>query len=69
MFFPVAAYILIGVIDMKSRNQLWTGLTGAAGMLVLILDAKTALAGAKEGIQLCLYTVIPSLFPFKSFHG
>lgn len=33
-------------------------------MLVLILDAKTALAGAKEGIQLCLYTVIPSLFPF-----
>lgn len=33
-------------------------------MLVLILDAKTALTGAKDGIELCLYTVIPSLFPF-----
>ncbi len=32
-------------------------------LLLLILDAKTALQGAKEGISLCLYTVIPSLFP------
>jgi sporulation integral membrane protein YlbJ len=64
MFFPATAYILIGVIVMKSRHQLWTGIIGAVGMLVLILDAKTALTGAKEGIELCLYTVIPSLFPF-----
>lgn len=33
-------------------------------MLLLILDAKTALAGASDGIMLCLQTVIPSLFPF-----
>lgn len=33
-------------------------------MLLLILDGKTALLGAREGIQLCLHTVIPSLFPF-----
>lgn len=33
-------------------------------MILLILDAKTALSGAKDGIALCLYTVIPSLFPF-----
>lgn len=33
-------------------------------MLILILDGKTALAGAKEGVDLCLYTVLPSLFPF-----
>ena len=33
-------------------------------MAVLILDAKTALVGAREGIELCIRTVIPSLFPF-----
>lgn len=31
---------------------------------ILILDAKTALQGAKEGITLCLTCIIPSLFPF-----
>ncbi len=34
------------------------------GMLLLILDSRTALEGAAEGIRLCLTTVIPSLFPF-----
>lgn len=33
-------------------------------MAVLILDSKTALTGAAEGIDLCLKVVIPSLFPF-----
>ena len=33
-------------------------------MGILILDTKTALLGAVEGIELCLKTVIPSLFPF-----
>lgn len=33
-------------------------------MLFLIFDAKTAAAGASEGIDLCLRSVIPSLFPF-----
>lgn len=33
-------------------------------MLILILDSKTAIAGGQEGIELCLRTVIPSLFPF-----
>ena len=40
------------------------GLAAAAGMLILILDGKTALTGAAEGIELCIYTVIPALFPF-----
>jgi hypothetical protein len=31
---------------------------------MLILDGSTALAGAREGVQMCLYTVIPALFPF-----
>ncbi len=49
---------------MYNRRQLCLGLFSAVAMLMLILDAKTALSGAKEGIELCLYTVIPSLFPF-----
>lgn len=39
-------------------------LAPSVGMLVLILDGKTALQGAKEGVELCLRTLIPSLFPF-----
>ena len=34
------------------------------GMLALILDGRTAIEGARQGIGLCLRTVIPSLFPF-----
>lgn len=41
-----------------------TGLLAALAMAVLILDSKTALQGAGEGIELCLHTVIPALFPF-----
>lgn len=48
---------------MKNK-QILMGLAGAGGMIVLILDGKTALLGAREGIALCLMTVIPSLFPF-----
>lgn len=36
----------------------------ALGMLVLILDGKTAMAGAAKGLEICLQTLIPSLFPF-----
>lgn len=36
-------------------------------MLMLILDTKTAFNGAKDAIELCLRTVIPSLFPFFVF--
>ena len=33
-------------------------------MGLLILDADTAVKGAYEGIELCMQTIIPSLFPF-----
>ena len=36
----------------------------ALGMLVLILDGRTAMAGAAAGLELCIRTLIPSLFPF-----
>lgn len=34
------------------------------GLLILILDSKTAILGATEGIDLCIRTVLPSLLPF-----
>lgn len=46
------------------RKQLFTALGASLGMLFLILDGKTALKGAQDGISLCIQTLIPSLFPF-----
>ena len=47
-----------------NRKHLLTGIFASLGILVLILDGKTALTGAQSGIELCIKTVIPSLFPF-----
>ena len=38
-------------------------------MLVLILDSPAALYGAAEGVELCLRTLIPGLFPFFVLSG
>lgn len=48
---------------MRAKN-FFPGGCAAAGMLILILDGRTALAGAQAGMDLCIKTVIPSLFPF-----
>ena len=50
-------------------KKLCSGSLTALGLLALILDGKTALAGAQEGIRLCLQTVIPTLFPFFLLTG
>lgn len=41
----------------------------SAMMLALILDSRTAFSGAAQGVELCLKTVIPSLFPFLFLSG
>ena len=38
-------------------------LLSAVGLLILILDSKTAIQGAAEGVRQCIKTVIPALFP------
>ena len=48
---------------MTQRRRL-TGIFSALGFLMLILDSKTAISGAADGVELCLRTVIPALFPF-----
>lgn len=54
---------------MKYIQKHWIGLFGIMGMVLLLLDPKTALTGAREGIDLCISSVIPSLFPFFIFSG
>ena len=46
------------------RNRYFVILGSVAGIFMLIIDGQTALTGASEGIELCIKTVIPSLFPF-----
>lgn len=46
------------------RYNLGSLIFGSVGMLVIILDGKTAAAGVRAGLELCLNTLIPSLFPF-----
>ena len=53
---------------MKRRDILQSTLAAFA-VLILILDTRTVIAGAQEGITLCLRTVIPSLFPFIVLTG
>ena len=46
------------------KRRLFTAIFAILGIVLLILDSSTAIAGAQDGIKLCLMTVIPSLFPF-----
>lgn len=54
---------------MKKRRSLASGILAGSAMLVIILDGKTALNSMQEGLQLCIQTVIPSLFPFFVLSG
>lgn len=49
---------------MKETGHKFTVLAVGIGFLVLILDSRLALEGARSGIDLCIRTVIPALFPF-----
>ena len=52
------------MMPMRNHRNVLQASFAAIGMLCLILDPKTALSGAQQGIGLCLYTVVPTLFPF-----
>lgn len=51
------------VITLKKRNSTTIFLV-AICMMMLILDSRTSILGAADGIDICLKTLIPSLFPF-----
>lgn len=52
-----------------TKMRWFPGIAAAVGMLILILDGKTALSGAYQGMELCIRRVIPSLFPFFVLSG
>ena len=49
---------------MKRTKNIASIILPSAAMLMLILDSKVALQGAKQGLELCVQTIVPSLFPF-----
>lgn len=49
---------------MKPNKNVKMLLVSATGLAVLLLDSKTAIDGARTGLEICLHTVLPSLFPF-----
>lgn len=48
---------------MRNRRQIF-GFSISAAFLLLIIDRKTAFYGASQGIDVCISSVIPSLYPF-----
>ena len=54
---------------MKRLKKIIFPLAAACGLLMLIIDAKNAIAGAQEGVNMCIKTLIPSLFPFFVISG
>ena len=49
---------------MKKYRQLTLGIIPGLCMAIMVIDAKTAVLGAKIGVDLCVQTVIPAIFPF-----
>ena len=54
---------------MKNLRKSAPAIVAACAMLIMILDTKTALGGASSGLELCIRTIIPSLFPFIFLSG
>ena len=55
---------------MNNRTVKWTTLlASAACILLLILDAQTALRGARKGVEISIHTIIPTLFPYIFLSG
>ena len=46
------------------NRRISTALLSGVGIFLLIMDGKTAIQGISEGIDICIRSVIPSLFPF-----
>lgn len=49
---------------MNHRKNSISAAIAAIGIATLIMDSRTAISGASEGIRLCLQVVVPSIFPF-----
>lgn len=50
-------------------KRMTNGIFATVGILLLIMDSRTALMGAQSAVTLCVSSVIPSLFPFLVLSG
>ena len=46
------------------RKRTFFLLCCVGAMILILFDSGNALQGAKDGIELCLYTILPTLFPY-----
>lgn len=46
-----------------------TVIISSFALFLIIIDAKTAISGGKEGLNLCIQTVVPALLPFFVISG
>ncbi len=67
--FELLAHSFLLGDSMRKKYEGIYAAVSAVLMLIIILDGKTALHSAISGIDLCLRTVIPSLFPFFVLTG
>ena len=51
-------------VKTMNRRKYMTAAAASVGMLLLILDSRSALESGQAAMELCARTVIPSLFPF-----
>jgi hypothetical protein len=49
---------------MDKRRTAWSAIFWIICLFLLILDSKTVILGATEGLDLCIRVLIPSMFPF-----
>lgn len=62
-YFPAAARIGWGPVMVMIKRVL--ALLGSGALAILLLrQAETAAQAVRDGVQLCLTSVIPALFPF-----
>ncbi len=60
----VFAGMVIHSFEVTAMKKTLSTILMLLGLICLILDSKTALVGAADGVGLCLWTMIPSLLPF-----
>ena len=53
---------------MRGKNHIRI-LIAVIGMLALVLDGKTAVSGIRNGMEICIKTLIPTLFPYFVISG
>lgn len=54
---------------MKINRKYFASIVATICLFILIIDTKTAITGASEGVKQCIYVLIPSLFPFFLVSG